>query len=300
LSKGRYRMKVDEDLVVEEEVVPEEPQKEETVEESEVSQESEPVIIPDEEEDEEDRIVTIGDSEPDKESEENQETPGWVKKVRKVNRKLESENKKLKRQLEENAKAAETKKPVELGEEPTLAKCKYDDDKYKQDLRAYDERKRKVEEQASEKAKTIENQNKMWQSKQEKYTNLKKEHGFKDFGDTEELVSNTFSQTQQGIMVQGADDAALLVYALGKNPKKLEELAKITDPVDFAFKIAKLESQLKVTTKKAPTPEKRVPTGNAGGMSGTTDNTLARLREEAVKTGDYTKVSAYKNKLRKG
>jgi len=87
---------------------------------------------------------------------------------------------------------------------------------------------------------------------------------------------------------------------LGKNPKKLEELSKITDPVDFAFKVAKLESQLKVTDRKAPKPEKRVSSNKSGGISGNSDKTLDRLRDEAAKSGDYTKVTAYKRKLHKG
>jgi len=292
-------VKVDEDLTIDEDVIIEDNsiEEEEVIEESETTEE-EPESIPDED-DEEDRVVTIGDSVAEDESEETEdkpETPGWVKKVRKVNRKLESENKRLKRQLEENERAAEKIEPVELGKEPTLAGCKYDDVVYKQELRAYDNRAREVEKQVADKAETVEAQNKVWQNRQEQYVNLKQEHGFKDFGEAEELVSDTFSVTQQGIIVQGAEDAALLVYALGKNPKKLEELSKISDPVDFAFKVAKLESQLKVTSRKAP----RVKTGKSGGVSGSSDKTLARLRDEAAKSGDYTKVTSYKQKLRKG
>jgi inosine/xanthosine triphosphate pyrophosphatase family protein len=105
------------------------------------------------------------------------------------------------------------------------------------------------------------------------------------------------NQTQQGIIVQGADDPALLVYALGKNPKKLQELSSISDPVDFAFKLAKLEAQLKVTNKKAPSPETRVKGAKTGVSSGSSDKVLERLRNEADKTGDYTKVLSYKKKL---
>jgi len=294
----------DEDLNVEEEILPQDEQEEETVEQSEVSNESEePATIQDEDEDEEDRIVTIGDSVPEgeaEETEETKETPGWVKKVRKVNRKLESENRKLKRALEEKEKVAQAEKPVELGPKPTLAASKYDDVKFAEEIIAYDGRKRQIEAQATENAKVVEEQNKSWQTRQEIYVNQKQEHSFKDFSETEELVSNTLSQTQQGILVQGADDAALVVYALGKNPKKLEELAAINNPVNFAFAMSKLESQLKVTSKKAPKPEQRVNATKKGGLSGNTDKVLERLREAAAKTGDYTEVSAYKNKLRKG
>jgi len=293
-------IKVDEDQIdIDEAPAEEMPNEQETIEKSEVSEESEPAIIQDEEE-EEDRVITIGDSVPEAEGEEveDKETPIWVKKVRKSNRRLESENKSLKRQIEANEKATEIVKPVELGEEPTLATCKYDDVKYKQELRAYDERKRKVETQAAEKVKTVEAQNKEWQDRQEQYVSLKQEHSFKDFAEAEDIVSSTFSQTQQGIIIQGAKDSALLVYALGKNTKKLEELSKITNNIDFAVEIGRLESQLKVTSKKAPAPEKRISTGKAGGITGKGDKVLEQLREEAGKTGNYTKVTAYKKKLK--
>lgn len=297
----------DEDLVIDEVDNTEEDSIEISDESIETEPESEPATIQDEvdgdDEEEEDRVVTIGDSEPEgetEETEETKETPGWVKKVRKVNRKLESENKKLKRQIEANAKAVETEKPIELGEKPTLKGSGYDDAKFAEEIIAYDNRKRKVEAQAAEKAKMVEEQNAQWQKRQEKYSDLKQEHSFKDFSEAEELVVETFSQTQQSIIIQGAEDSALLVYALGKNPKKLEELSKITNPVDFAFSLAKVESQLNVKSKKAPKPEKRLNTGKAGGQSGNSDSTLDRLREEAARTGDYTKVTAYKRKLRKG
>ena len=78
---------------------------------------------------------------------------------------------------------------------------------------------------------------------------------------------------------------------------KAKEIAAIKDPVKFAFAIAKLEAQLKVSTKKpAVQPEGRIQ-GNAR-PSGTIDSTLERLREEANKTGDYSKVMEYKRKKR--
>lgn len=288
------------DVTTDEDVIEEEvTQEEETVEQSEVSDESDPAIIQDEEE--EDRIVSIGDlpaedSEGAEEGENKPETPGWVKTVRKVNRKLESENKRLKRELE--AKETETVKPVALGEKPTLASVKYDDAKYEAELEAYWIRKRQIEGQAAEKAKTVEEQNNAYTVRKERYANMKQEHSFKDFTDIEELVSETFSPTQYGIIIQGAEDSALVVYALGKNPKKLEELSKISNPIDFAFQVSKVEAQLKVSSRKAPKPESRVNANKTGGISGNTDKVLERLRADALKSGDSTKVVAYKRKLR--
>lgn len=290
-----------EEVVIDDEQDDLEPEVEE--EETDEAEESEPEDedqeeSPDDEEpdedEEEERVVVIGDEEPD---EEEKEAPGWVKKVRKVNRKLESENRRLKRELEQRSTAAE-KPPIEVGEKPTLKSVGYDDKKYEKALAEYYERKRQAEQYEAEKAKKLEEQQKQWQERQQRYVTQKEAHGFRDFDDAEELVANTFSVTQQGIIVQGAEDSALVIYALGKNPKKLEELSKVTDPVEFAFKVAKLESQLKVTNRKAPSPEKRVKGAKNGGLSGSEDQTLARLRAEAEKTGDYTKVIKYRQKKR--
>jgi len=63
--------------------------------------------------------------------------------------------------------------------------------------------------------------------------------------------------------------------------------------VKFAFAVAKLETNLKVTTRKASSrPEKKI-SGTAR-PSGSVDNTLERLRTDAEKTGDYSKVFQYK------
>jgi hypothetical protein len=121
----------------------------------------------------------------------------------------------------------------------------------------------------------------------------------RDFDDAESTVLSTLSVTQQGIIVQGADNSALVVYALGKNPAKAKELAGITDAVKFAFAIAKLETQLKVQakSKSAPPPEGKVRSGSAP-ISGSVDSNLERLRAEAEKTGDMSKVAAYKRAQR--
>lgn len=129
------------------------------------------------------------------------------------------------------------------------------------------------------------------------YNKAKTELKVKDFDDAEGFAQEVFSVTQQGVMLQGAENPALVIYALGKNPKKAKELASINDPVKFAFAVAKLETQLKVTNRKASTAPEKIVTGT-GRVSGTVDSVLERLREEAARTGNMDKVMAYKRKLR--
>ena len=111
-------------------------------------------------------------------------------------------------------------------------------------------------------------------------------------------MQDTFNVTQQGVILQGAKRPELLIYALGKNPAKAKELAAIKDPVKFAFAAAELETKLKVADRKVTTEPERVVTGSAR-ISGTVDSTLERLRAEAEKTGDMSKVLAYKRGLKR-
>ena len=99
------------------------------------------------------------------------------------------------------------------------------------------------------------------------------------------------------MILQGADNPALVVYALGKNTKRAKEIASIKDPVKFAFAVAKLETTLKVNSRKTPPPPEKTVSGS-GNSSGTVDSTLERLRGEASKSGDFSKVIAYKKSLK--
>jgi hypothetical protein len=119
----------------------------------------------------------------------------------------------------------------------------------------------------------------------------------RDFDDAESVVSDMMDTTKQGIIISGAENPAHVVYALGRHPDHAKRLAEIEDPIQFAFAVAKMEAQLKVSPRKAKAPPEKKMSGT-GRVSGTVDNTLDRLRDEAMKTGDMSKVMAYKRKQR--
>lgn len=238
-------------------------------------------------------VVTIAGESPTPEEEEKQ-APEWVRNLRKNYRELQREKRELEEKLKTVLPGPETN-PVAPGKKPTLEDCDYDSDKFESELADWFERKRQSEEaEAKQRAKQQEEQQ-IWQKKLETYSQSKTGLKVSDFQDAEDTVLETLSVTQQGIILQGAQNPAVLVYALGKNPNKAKELAKITDPVQFAFAVAKLETQLSVTKKQAPPPEKRI---NGNGSLGTSNAQLDRLREEAARTGDFTKVIAFKKQLK--
>ena len=260
----------------------------EVEEETEISE----IVDEVETEDTEEVVVSIGEEAPP--PEEHTPAPEWVKELRKTNRELQRQNRELQGRLQ--AAPPETK-PVVIGTKPKLEDHDYDADKYEEALTSWFERKRQADEVNAKQEAEVMNQQKAWQAKLDGYGKAKAELRVKDYEDAEAVAQEVFSITQQGVLLQGADNPALVVYALGKNPAKAKELASITDPVKFAFAVAKLEKDLKVTNRRqAPAPE-RIVTGT-GRSSGAVDSTLERLREDAARTGNMTKVIAYKAQKR--
>ena len=267
------------------------------IEDSEVEVEEEETEVSEivdevETEDTEEVIVSIGEEAPP--HEEHTPAPEWVKELRKTNRELQRQNRELQGRLQ--AAPPETK-PVVIGNKPRLEDHDYDADKYEEALTSWFERKRQAEEVNAKQEAEVMNQQKAWQAKLDGYGKAKAELRVKDYEDAEAVAQEVFSITQQGVLLQGADNPALVVYALGKNLAKAKELASITDPVKFAFAVAKLEKDLKVTNRRqAPAPERII--SGTGRSSGAVDSTLERLREDAARTGNMTKVIAYKAQKR--
>lgn len=244
--------------------------------------------------DDDEFVVQIGEDSPPNEDEVKQ-APDWVRNLRKENREKERRIKELESKL--NA-PKEADAPLQLGAKPSLDQFDYDAEKYEAALEVWYETKQMIEHKEAEAKTAAEKQQQQWNETLKAYEAKKTQLKVKDFADAESVVTDTLDETKQGIILHAAKDPVLLVYALGKNSKKVKELASISDPVKFAYAIGGLEKELKVTSRKAPPPppEKRIK-GTAP-LSGTVDSTLERLREEAARTGDMTKVMAYKRQLR--
>jgi desulfoferrodoxin (superoxide reductase-like protein) len=268
------------------------------IDDSEVEVEEEEIVVSEpvdevETEDTEEVVVSIGEEAPP--PEEQTHAPEWVRELRKTNRELQRQNRELQNKLQTTAQT-ETK-PVVLGVKPKLEDHDYDADKFEAALADWFERKRQADEASARQEAEVMNQQKAWKAKLDGYGKAKAELRVKDFEDAEAVALEVFNITQQGVMLQGADNPALVVYALGKNPKKAKELSDIKDPVKFAFAVAKLEKELKVTNRRAaPAPERIV--SGTGRSSGAVDSTLERLREEAARTGNMTKVIQYRAQKR--
>lgn len=248
---------------------------------------------------EDELVISIGEESPEPVEEDPALNTPAIRQIRQAHkettralRALERENRELKQRM--TAPANEPQAAV-LGEKPTMAGANYDEEKFEADLEAWHTRKREIEEQERTKANAQKAAKDAWENRLNDYGKAKAALKVKDFEDAEEVARDMLSVTQQGVIINGADNPAVLVYALGRNPKKAKELAAITDPVKFAFAVAKLETQLKVTPRKAaPVPERQI-RGSAT-LPAVGAAQLEALRVKAQQTGDYDAYYAAKRR----
>jgi hypothetical protein len=266
-----------------------EPAEEPAAEGGEILAEAEAETDPDEVQ------VLIGDEQPSEAEQEAERAPQWVRELRKSHRELQRKVREYEQQ-----QAAIPAAPVvqSLPPKPKLEDHDYDTDKYEPALEAWYRQRDQVEQQKREAERRAEEERTAWQGKLEAYGKAKSALKVRDYDEAEGAVMEALSQTQQAVVLQGSDNPALVVYALGKNPKRAKELAAVTDPVKFAFAVAKLEAQLKVQPRsKPPAPERGVPAGTAP-VGGSSNQTLERLRAEAERTNDYTKVVRFRKQMK--
>ena len=243
----------------------------------------------------EELIVTIGEETPPQEEIDEKRAPEWVRNLRTKAREQEREL----RELRKLRDGVEQQKQTQLGPKPTLEACDYDADLFERRLDAWKERKAVADRQQAEVKEAEAKRQEYFNSKFEAYSTRKAEviGKIKDFADVEETVLHALDDTQRGVVLAHAKDPALLLYAIGKDEKRLQELAKLSDPVEFIFAVARMETQMRTQSRKpSSAPEKSVK-----GSASTTgsDKRLDQLYDEAARTGDLTKVRQYKASLKK-
>ena len=234
-------------------------------------------------------VVSFGDDEED----EAEATPV----IRSMRQKLKDQKARIK-ELEQATVENKAVEAVQLGEKPTLESVDYDSDKFETALLEWNATKRDMDAKKTAKAEREEAAQSRYMDRLDTYQKAKVSLGAKDFDDAEEVVRESLNTAQQSIIVANAKRPEILIYALGKNPDMLKGLAAEQDLASFAFKLGQMESGMKVTgMSKKPTPEKRLKGGGTPPM-GSGSKKLEQLRTEAEKTGDYSKVTAYKKQMR--
>ncbi len=184
---------------------------------------------------------------------------------------------------------------IEVGDEPTLEGCEYDEDRFKAEWKAWDRRKADAERHETEARERAEKEKEAWTKRLQTFEEGKARLNVAGFDDAEAEVKAGLPDETMAIILH-TDKAAELVYALSRSPSKLEELSKL-DPLQAALMIGELKGKLQVTKRKLPDPDR--PVVGTAAPGGSTDKQLARLEAEAERTGDRSKVIAYKRQQRR-
>lgn len=247
-------------------------------------------------------LITIGEPPEDTaassdDGQNRQPAPAWAKELRKDHRRLQRENAELKRSHQSVVPTAVSETDV-LPAPPTLEACGWDEAEFRKQTAEHVRKEAAIE---ARKAHATADAERQRTETAQRITAYKKAAGalkVADFEDAEDAVVGTLSEIQQGILLEGSENPALIVYALGKNPEKAAELAKITNPVRFAFAAAKLEKEIKVTPRKSSKPAPEIITRSSATMTGGGNTALDAARRKAEQTGDYTEVNRIRKQLR--
>jgi hypothetical protein len=215
------------------------------------------------------------------------------RKLREISNAALKDKRRLERELEE-IRAKLPKPEPTLGAKPTLDQYDYDETKFSEAYDLWMEQKAAMDAADRQKLDAQRKQQEELDAFKESYAARSKALGVDDFQEAEAEVGTMLNQTQSGLLMRGADDPAALVYALSKSPARLIELSKIADPVKFTVAVAKLEIALSAKRPSRPAPEARVSSERSATGHSATSNALEKLRDEAARNGDYSKVVAYK------
>jgi hypothetical protein len=243
--------------------------------------------------DDDELVITLGEEQPEPEPE---ETPviRQMRQALKEAKRREREKDAILQQLQARPAAPE---PQDPGPIPKIADFDFDDDKHAAAVSEWTAKKAAAELAKAQRQRQQQEQQEAWNKRVQAYEQAKTALKVPRFDDAEEAVKDNLSIAQQSLILK-AKEPEKLIYVLGNNPKRLKALAAITDPVDFVYAVGELRQEMRVIPKKKPPVPERVPSrGGAAGYT-TADNTLEKLRAEAEKTGDYSRVMAYKREAK--
>jgi len=241
----------------------------------------------DQPEDQEEALIGFADEE----GADEEETP-VIKRLREQNREL------AKKLRQRNAPQNDDADPEPVvPSRPSLADHDYDPDRYEAAMVAYDQAKddHREWERREDTRKSARNQQQ--DERARKVEQQKTALGVRDFDARAGEVKDRLSDAQLAILIEGADNPAQLIYALGRSPTRLEMLAGEDNMAKFAVMLGRLEKDIKVSKKAPPPPESgRVRGATASVSMG--DKELERLEKEAERTGDRSKIIAYNRSKR--
>lgn len=228
----------------------------------------------------EDVLSFEGEQEPEPESD-------LVKHLRKELRRRDQ-------QLAETRKQPQAEEPIIVGPRPKIEDFDYDQERFDQELDAWDERREAKRQQDARVEAGQRQQQQRWQQVQDDYQAKKAALPFADRDAAEATAFAELSEVQQAVIASTAANPALVIYAAGKNPARLAELTSVEDPLKLAYQLGKMESKMTITKRTRP-PNPDTPVRGSSVAMGDSAKQIEKLEKEAERTGDRSKIIAFKS-----
>lgn len=214
--------------------------------------------------------------------------------------------KKLRQEIRERdrrlAERTTQEQEIVVGDKPTLESCEYDEDRFDRERDAWDAR-RLAAARLQDQRQTAE------QQRAAEYRDLEISYRAsaaklpvkqEDFDAADQAVRAALPEAVQIAIAKYIPEPAKVVMALGKYPARLDAIAAEPDPVRQLFMIRDLQGAIKVRTHRAtPEPETGSILRGSASISAGADKQLQKLEQEASRTGDRSKIIAYKASKKK-
>lgn len=198
------------------------------------------------------------------------------------------------KELERKARAAEAalaardaKPKIEEKPYPKPIDYGYDDALHEAAVLEWTESQAAVKAEKARQAEADKAAQEEYAKRVETYAEGKRALRVSDYDSAEAAVMADMTAEQQQMILRNAADPAKLVYALGRSPKARAELAGIKEWDRFAFRLAKIEGEIKVTQKTPPPVETRLSGGAGAGASG---GSLAAQLKEAERRAEINGI----------
>lgn len=186
---------------------------------------------------------------------------------------------------------------VEVGPKPTLESCEYDEERFEAELTAWHGRKTEADRAAEAQAEQDRKNAELWNGIEAKYRSGAAALKVPGFEAKEQKVDQTLPEIVRRAIKAYCDEPAKVIAALGSNDALLDRIAGEKDPIKQLVTLVKLESKMKVTRTRQIEPDK--PLSGSASLEITDEaKQLEKLEKEAERTGDRTKLIAFKSRMK--
>jgi len=193
-----------------------------------------------------------------------------------------------------------TRPKIEVGEEPTLEGCDYNEDHFKAQWRKWNEDRQRAAAVEHEQAEIASAQQRKFERVRSQVIQKVASYGVDDVDAAEKRIVEALGPEISSLAMMAIPGADKLFAALAKSPRHLSEIASHTDQTDRLRMLIELKDKIVIKNgKKPPAPEADTILRSTTSVAAKVDATEQRLEKEAERTNDYTKLFEYRRGKRK-